>query len=796
MRKYASSTTSLEQVEFRELTRLEKAAHRHTFQYEPREGYLYVRSRAISSRTNDNFDTFPASELRLAWASFIGKPVFVNHHNEDIHRKRGVIIDAVIHEDASPDGTEDTWVEVLMEVDAMKFPKLAKAVVAREVERTSMGCDVIESECSYCGNVARTPTQYCAHVQRMKGQRLRRKNDKTGQVEDVLVHEICRGLSFFENSLLVEEPADPTAYAYGVDTRGIEMSPMTASLVEQIEKEADAVAKTRKTKFAYNGMNPPPELDEDGNEIEYEGPDDDSWINPESGPPREQSTREMMIEDLKMGSKTARYERVLEVDEDAPGGGGAWIGYEVYATPGDPKGEFLCAVTSYNEKNLGAEIIDIWGDTPEQALAAGRDEFQRFYTMMGGGSKTASDGRVPRSVDTLRPKDCPVCGEDSGWNTDGRCSTCGYLPAPKPFQEPDTDVAGRVDGSGGWFDPNLTEAPPFELSEEHQVAIDPVQSNLRDIKGQEKVDQSPQGDNTMASKQNSNSVAMTARRRMASNRTPAEAALAQENQELRRRLAAAMPRRVADKENPAQPVPEPSPGAPAASEEDAINAPEAQGVDVTQPGAPLPDQIQNGPADVEAIGGIVPDEILSGTNQTDNVEVPVAGTTEVDPAAVIGVQPDHRAEDFGEPAFAGDHLNPGADTVPDISGNAAGAPEKEARRRPTQAQRVALGKQVAAARDRIWASIQLAEARIAARQESGSLLDIARRIEASGDSIDLMTRESAMIRRIVASAPTPVPQGTGRSASRRAPSLRSERPAVQASTAMGLHGSDDEALFE
>lgn len=198
-----------------------KDAHRHVFSYTPREGYLYVRSRAISSRTNDNFDTFPADEIKKAWASFVGRPVFVNHHNDDIRRKRGVIIDAALHEDIAPDGTPDTWVEVLMEIDAVRFPKLAAAILAGDIERTSMGCDVAESECSVCGNVARTPSDYCPHVSRMKGQRIRRRSASTGGAEDVLVHEICRGISFFENSLLVEPPADPTAFFLGVDDRGV-----------------------------------------------------------------------------------------------------------------------------------------------------------------------------------------------------------------------------------------------------------------------------------------------------------------------------------------------------------------------------------------------------------------------------------------------------------------------------------------------------------------------------------------------------------------------------------------------
>ncbi|MGW9067919.1 ParB/RepB/Spo0J family partition protein [Streptomyces yangpuensis] len=200
--------------------RVTKAAHRAVFEYEPRPGYLYVRSRAISSRTNDNHDAFPAEEIAKAYKTFIGKPVFVNHVNSDHRRARGVIIDAALHEDRNPDGTPDTWAEVLMEVDAVRFPRLAKAILAGHVDRTSMGCDVERSVCSACGNVATTPAEYCSHIPRLKGQRLFRQTTSGKRVGE-LVRETCYGLSFFENSLLVEPPADPTAHFLGVDARGL-----------------------------------------------------------------------------------------------------------------------------------------------------------------------------------------------------------------------------------------------------------------------------------------------------------------------------------------------------------------------------------------------------------------------------------------------------------------------------------------------------------------------------------------------------------------------------------------------
>lgn len=198
---------------------LRATASRAVFDYEPREGYLYVRSRAISSRCNDNFDEFPAEEIARGYKTFIGKPVFVNHHNEDHRRARGFIIDAALHRDTNPDGSPDTWAEVLMEVDAKRFPVLAKAILDRHIERTSMGVDVDYSICSVCSNKATSPANYCQHIPTQKGSRVYR-HTASGRRVGVLVREACFGLHFFENSLLVEDPADPTAFVLGVEQGG------------------------------------------------------------------------------------------------------------------------------------------------------------------------------------------------------------------------------------------------------------------------------------------------------------------------------------------------------------------------------------------------------------------------------------------------------------------------------------------------------------------------------------------------------------------------------------------------
>jgi hypothetical protein len=221
--------------------------------YRTEDGYLYVRLRAISSRTNKNHDGWPTVELaggKEAWdkyasqhtaaegftveaskdseygfSTFLGKPHFVDHHNSDPKRARGVVVDSKFHvlpqktaatddywgsEDVDPEHFPPSEVELLVEVDAQEFPKYAKAIVDGDIDGFSMGCDVDYSKCSHCGHQASSPDEYCSHIV-MKGAEHTiesgRKQGKTGRS-----YENCYGIKFFEISG-VFDPADETALA-------------------------------------------------------------------------------------------------------------------------------------------------------------------------------------------------------------------------------------------------------------------------------------------------------------------------------------------------------------------------------------------------------------------------------------------------------------------------------------------------------------------------------------------------------------------------------------------------------
>lgn len=170
-----------------------------SFEYEPRNDghkYLYVSVRACTSDVpNKNFDMLPHEEVESAYRTFVGACVYLNHDNQDPAKARGAVIDAAYHTE-DPD---DKWVEILMEMDEERCPKLCSLIRSGEIDTVSMGCSVESTTCSVCGNVAEYPFEYCEHVQQ-----------KGREFQGRLAFEVCNGIEFFEESF-VYDPADPTA---------------------------------------------------------------------------------------------------------------------------------------------------------------------------------------------------------------------------------------------------------------------------------------------------------------------------------------------------------------------------------------------------------------------------------------------------------------------------------------------------------------------------------------------------------------------------------------------------------
>lgn len=166
-----------------------------------RPGYLLTVVRAISARINQNYDAWPADELKKSYTSFLGKPIFCNHTNDDPRDARGRIIAARYCENG-----DDKYIECIMEIDAQRFPILAKEIIEGGLDSVSMGAEAGFTLCSFCNNKATDLWDMCDHVKYHKGEKL--IDPKTREAK--LVYETCHNLGFFELSY-VFDPADETA---------------------------------------------------------------------------------------------------------------------------------------------------------------------------------------------------------------------------------------------------------------------------------------------------------------------------------------------------------------------------------------------------------------------------------------------------------------------------------------------------------------------------------------------------------------------------------------------------------
>lgn len=207
---------------------LDTVADTYRISRDPRD-YLLIPCRACSAdRPNENMDGWRREELlrfdpkigRRVYSTFTLKPHFVNHNSANFSLSRGVILDAhfndqnqasdtvkrAVFDATGKDVTQDEFIETLIAADVSKDPYLAEAYKNGSVYRFSMGCDVTDTECSVCRNVAANNLQFCDCV---RGKHSRRAYPIGGGKERK-ASEWCRGTIFAELSA-VDDPADKDA---------------------------------------------------------------------------------------------------------------------------------------------------------------------------------------------------------------------------------------------------------------------------------------------------------------------------------------------------------------------------------------------------------------------------------------------------------------------------------------------------------------------------------------------------------------------------------------------------------
>lgn len=166
-----------------------------------KDNFVYVRARAVSAGEyhgpNANHDFFGEGELKKSFRTFIRRGVYVNHKSDDPAGAIGIILDAIWHDD------DRKYVECLMAID--RAEPIAQKIEAGIANSWSIGCIVKKCECSVCGSIARSESEYCDHLANHLG---REYNGKK-------VYSINKDLSFYELSN-VTIPADSNAYTLQV----------------------------------------------------------------------------------------------------------------------------------------------------------------------------------------------------------------------------------------------------------------------------------------------------------------------------------------------------------------------------------------------------------------------------------------------------------------------------------------------------------------------------------------------------------------------------------------------------
>jgi hypothetical protein len=154
---------------------------------------------------NRNMQSFPTEEIfdfkprfgRVAYRTFVGKPTFQNHKNEDFFQAKGVNFDSIVTKVPRYNLHK---IIVLSAFDRSKDSALAEAILKKERRFYSMGSWVEFFECSVCG--ANLSDRDCSCFS---------KYGKGGVTKDgKLVYQNCRGCDWFEGSS-VDDPADWTA---------------------------------------------------------------------------------------------------------------------------------------------------------------------------------------------------------------------------------------------------------------------------------------------------------------------------------------------------------------------------------------------------------------------------------------------------------------------------------------------------------------------------------------------------------------------------------------------------------
>lgn len=184
---------------------------------------------------NNNLDAWSRKVIMASFPTFIGAHNFVEHVQvEDL--SKGRVIDACVR-DIGP----SLYVDILVATNR-KHRELVAAINNGKLGTLSMGCSVLATICTKCGNVAADDTELCSHVRYLKGNKFHDENGNIQRVAELCGHAEMNptaGVHFIEASW-VASPAFPGAVMRNViESPGTEVSKQAEEILNTLPPQWD-----------------------------------------------------------------------------------------------------------------------------------------------------------------------------------------------------------------------------------------------------------------------------------------------------------------------------------------------------------------------------------------------------------------------------------------------------------------------------------------------------------------------------------------------------------------------------
>ena len=211
--------------------------------------YLYIINESVHSLEhhgpNANGDAFPLKEMTDHYHTFINSRVSVDHRDEEIV---GEVFDSTFVQpkiSGKNNFTGGGFIENILGVNKEKAeeirPGLVGWILDGVITDTSMGAIVAYTECSIptCKNIAYNENQYCEHILGGKNREI-----KLASGEKCNVYEVCHGVTWFEDSIIVPADKGGKAGGEGADPEAKILNIVTESVEKEYNKKLAALVDT------------------------------------------------------------------------------------------------------------------------------------------------------------------------------------------------------------------------------------------------------------------------------------------------------------------------------------------------------------------------------------------------------------------------------------------------------------------------------------------------------------------------------------------------------------------------